>query len=231
MIPKIIHQSWISDVHPDIPEVFREYMDSIPANFPNWKYILWDNESSREVVNEVAPNLIDLYDSSEDIMKSDISRFCFLYKHGGLYLDLDIKINENIEDLFKEDCCYLIEFDFCNFFKDKGWDTLLSNCLMACDKNNEFMRLLATSINKKYLDALSVFGDRELTNPNFKVLMKTGPGYITKMYNIYNKTHKVKALYILGHPSEEKQTTHALGGNSSYKAIHGRLKSSWTKKF
>ena len=100
MIPKIIHQSWISEIHPYIPEVFREYMNSIPENFPGWKYILWDNESSREVVNEVAPHLMDLYDSSSDIMKSDISRFSFLYKHGGLYLDLDIKVNENIEDLF-----------------------------------------------------------------------------------------------------------------------------------
>lgn len=229
MIPKIIHQSWISEKHPDVPEVFREYMNSIPEKFAEWKYILWNNESSREVVNEVAPQLMDLYDSSSDIMKSDISRFSFLYKYGGLYLDLDIKINVNIEDLFEEDCCYLIEFDFCNFFKDKGWDTLLSNCLMACDKNNEFMRLLATSIGKKHIDILSMFGDREPDNPNFKVLMKTGPGYITKMYNIYNKTHKIKPLGILGHPTEKKQTTHSLGDHSAYKAIHGHL-GTWTKK-
>lgn len=229
MIPKIIHQSWISGVHPEIPEVFREYMNSIPANFPEWKYILWNNETSREVVNEVAPQLMDLYDSSSDIMKSDISRFSFLYKYGGLYLDLDIKVNESIEDLFIDDCCYLAEFDFCNFFKDKGWDTLLSNCLMACDKHNEFMRLLATSIEKKHLDVLSRFGDREPDNPDFEVLMKTGPGYITKMYNIYNKKHKIKALYILGRPGEDNLTTHALGDHSSKKAIHGHL-GSWTNK-
>ena len=229
MIPKIIHQSWISEIHPDIPEVFREYMDSIPEKFPDWKYILWDNESSREIVNEVAPHLMDLYDSSSDIMKSDISRFSFLYKHGGLYLDLDIRINENIEDEFKEDVCYLVEFDFCNFFKDKGWDTLLSNCMMACDQHNEFMRLLATSINKKHFNGSALFGNRIPDNPDFDVLMKTGPGYITRMYHIFNKKHKITPLYILGRPNEDKASTHSLGDHSSRKAIHGHL-GTWVKK-
>lgn len=85
-IPKIIHQIWIGPK--EFPQKYKTLATSWLKHHPDWKYMLWDNESIKQLklVNQ------DLFDAADNWgEKSDIARYEILYRFGGLYVDVDFE--------------------------------------------------------------------------------------------------------------------------------------------
>ena len=98
-ITKIIHQSWKTK---DIPySVYKkEWIDSWKQKNPDWEYKFWTDEDNRNLVEKYYPQYLELYDSYErPIAKADISRFFYLHKYGGLYVDLDFMCLKSLDQV------------------------------------------------------------------------------------------------------------------------------------
>ncbi|KAJ7068386.1 nucleotide-diphospho-sugar transferase [Mycena amicta] len=87
-IPRILHQTWktasLPDQYKGISQACREMM-------PDYEYMLWTDESSREFIARHYPWFLNTFDDySYAILRADAIRYFVLYHYGGIYLDMDI---------------------------------------------------------------------------------------------------------------------------------------------
>jgi len=67
----------------------------------NLEHKLWDLKDCTKLIEEDFPGYLELWnDFRFPIQRCDFIRYCILYKHGGLYLDCDIRPMKNLEDVF-----------------------------------------------------------------------------------------------------------------------------------
>lgn len=86
MIPKIIHQSYKSTVHP-YPVHWQK---SWKEKHSDWSYHFHTDDDNRKLVIDHCPQFLTAFDAfPQGIMKADFARFLYLYVWGGLYADLD----------------------------------------------------------------------------------------------------------------------------------------------
>lgn len=175
MIPKIIHQtapSKVEDWHP----VWEECHKSWKIQFPTSEYlhILWNDEDLDNLVENCFPEYWLLYQSfTQHIIKIDFARFCMLYKHGGIYVDMDFYCYKNFYNLL-EDGVYLLESQ-----NPKSEIEAVQNCLMISNQGNEFF--------KECMNFCKIIVDKD---SNIEVLKTCGPWFLTKMYNKFSKMLK-----------------------------------------
>ena len=106
-IPKIIMQTWKNH---DIPDKWKISPKSIKKYMPDWKYVLMTDEDNRAFVKKYFPDFLPYYDGFiHNIMRADAIRYMYLYKFGGIYMDLDFEVKHNLDSLFYTDAeAYLI---------------------------------------------------------------------------------------------------------------------------
>ena len=57
----------------------------------NWSMWLWTDEDNRELIARDFPSFLPLYDGYDvKIKRIDAVRYFYLYKYGGVYMDLDV---------------------------------------------------------------------------------------------------------------------------------------------
>ena len=93
MIPRIVHQMWISsgDGAPAPPDYLAEATLTWQDLGPDWQYRLWDDDSLSALFAERRPDLLDLYRwYPYAVQKSDAGRYLVLHEFGGIYADVDV---------------------------------------------------------------------------------------------------------------------------------------------
>ncbi len=107
MIPRILHQSWMTA---SVPEPLAAYARKWRELHPGWTYRLWTDDDLRELVHREFPALRELFDSyPKPIMRVDLARCLMLKTHGGVYADLDAEPLRNLDALCAEDRPILFE--------------------------------------------------------------------------------------------------------------------------
>jgi len=97
IIPKIIHQTYKNET---IPEVWREAQKSCIDLHPDYEYILWTNEKSRDFIAAEYPWFLDTFDGYKyPIQRADSIRYFVLAHYGGTYIDLDDGCNRRLDPL------------------------------------------------------------------------------------------------------------------------------------
>ncbi len=106
-IPKLIMQTWKNH---DIPKKWRISPKSIKEMMPDWDYVLMTDEDNRNFVRKHFPDFLPYYDRFPyNIQRADAIRYMFLYIHGGIYMDLDFKVQHPLDELFTYDSdAYLV---------------------------------------------------------------------------------------------------------------------------
>jgi len=174
MIPKIIHLIWISypkKLH-ELPILFDKiykYNKSINSNF---KYILWTDENKEtneynidQFIKNEYPYIYKIYEKTNlAVQKSDIARLAILHHYGGFYIDMDILLLKNLDDLLDYD---IDKFNFSYEPKEQTtylWnsDKYICNAFFCCNKNNKIITMMLDIILQIY----NKYGDNILTNFN-----------------------------------------------------------------
>lgn len=168
-IPRLIHQTWKSDT---LPEKWRKVWRECREGMPDYEYMLWTDELSRQFIAEKYPSFLALYDGYEyPIQRADAIRYFVLHQFGGIYMDLDIGCKRRLEPLLGAD-----------------WDVILprtkpvgvSNDLIFSSKRSPFM--------EQTIHGLPAFNHRYLTNyPT--VMFSTGPMFLSAQYGLYQSAH------------------------------------------
>lgn len=129
-IPKKLHYMWFGG-NP-LPDNLKKCMESWKRYCPDYEIIEW-NENNYDI--EKHPYMKQAYEEGAYSFVSDYARLDILYDEGGLYLDTDVEIMKNIDDLLYQEA-------FCGVEK---WQLLNSGGLSGSVKGHPMI--------KKILDA------------------------------------------------------------------------------
>ena len=138
MIPKLIHYCWFG--RNPIPKEYRKYMKSWKKHNPGYEIIRWD-ENNYDVTKNAYMH--EAYKAKKWAFVSDYARLDIVYNHGGIYLDTDVEILKNLDDLLFNKAFIGIEQDNlqCNtgsgFGAIKGHETIRK--LRDCYDNIRFL--------------------------------------------------------------------------------------------
>lgn len=160
VIPPNIFQTWHTKM---LPPLMFEAVKRIRKHNPRFNYRLFDDNECREfIAKKFEPDVLHAYDSLiPGAYKADLWRYCVLFIHGGIYLDIKY--------------APLNGFKFINLCEsehlvlDNG-DSGIYNALMVCKPGNlvlfKAIRQIVENVKNKYYGpcCLSPTGPKLLTN-------------------------------------------------------------------
>jgi mannosyltransferase OCH1-like enzyme len=176
MIPKIIHQTWkISD----IPDEWKDSVNSCKQINKDFEYILWTHEMMNEFVKNNYPNFYKTYKSYKyDIQRCDAFRYLVLYKYGGIYLDLDINCNKKLNNFLHYDLVLA---------RSSNIEISFTNAFFMVIPNHPFFKYCIDELPNN-IHNYQYFGK------HLHVMYSTGPSFLTNMLNNYGEIYN---FYIL----------------------------------
>lgn len=169
MIPRIIHQTWKRHV---LPERYRSLAESWRRAHPNWQWRLWTDADNEAFVERAFPELLERYRGyPHPIQRVDMIRYLILYRHGGVYVDLDFECFRNITPLLQGRQCVLsLEADAHNTVH--GAKRIVSNAFMAATPHHPLFRAVIRDLQSHR---------SRQTVPDRVVLDTTGPMMLTRV--------------------------------------------------
>lgn len=197
-IPKIFHHTWKDK---DIPEKWKYSYQNCKNLYPDFKFMLWTDESSEGFIKQHYRWFLKEYQSySHQIQRVDAIRYFLLYHFGGIYSDLDIGCSDThrIEPLLKFDA-----------FLPKTKPIGFSNDLMGSKPKHKFFDLL--------IKKLPIW-DHWYGVPYATVFFSTGPMFLSLQYGGYSGDD---SIYIL------MPDVYSDGPTKIFKHIQGSTWHSW----
>ncbi len=111
LIPKKLHYMWLG--RNPLPDSLKKCIDSWKRYCPDYEIIEW-NEDNYDI--EKHPYMKQAYDAKAYGFVPDYARLDILYNEGGFYLDTDVEIKRNIDDLcYQESFCGVEKWQIINF--------------------------------------------------------------------------------------------------------------------
>ncbi|KAI0052995.1 glycosyltransferase family 32 protein [Auriscalpium vulgare] len=166
-IPRILHQTWKTDV---LPDRWKQVSQECRAMMPDYEYMLWTDEGSRNFIAEEYSWFLDTFDSYiYPIQRADAIRYFVLHHYGGVYLDLDIGCLRRVDPL--------LVFPV---ILPRTIPVGVSNDLMFAEKGHPFM---AQTIH----NLVTFDHDWVLNYPT--VMFSTGPMFLSTQYGLYSASH------------------------------------------
>lgn len=181
IIPKIIHQIWLSK-YMSIPPQFTNWGLSWKALNPDYQYIFWDDLKIDFFLNNYFGNKKGILDRFPyDIQKCDILKYLILYVYGGIYADFDSKCVKNLTPLLDNKTFYITSDPHYS-------ETSLNNSFIASVPKNEFVSLIIDFCFEKAL--YLKFNDRINA-----ILNTTGPKMLNLLYEGYPTKEQITILH------------------------------------
>lgn len=98
VIPKVIHYCWFG--FGSIPETHKRWMESWHKFCPDYEIKEW-NENNYDISKNIY--MKQAYENKKWGFVPDYARLDIIYQHGGIYLDTDVELIANIDDLLYQD--------------------------------------------------------------------------------------------------------------------------------
>lgn len=97
-IPKIIHYCWFGGQ--PIPDQYKKYMESWKKYCPDYEIRRWDENNYDITKNKY---MYDAYKRKRWGFVPDYARLDIIYNYGGIYLDTDVELIKNMDDLLYQE--------------------------------------------------------------------------------------------------------------------------------
>lgn len=104
MIPKTIHYCWFGNKK--ISRELQKYMKSWKKYCPDYNIIRWDESNFDVNCNEFVKKA---YEEKCWAFVTDYARLKIVYENGGIYLDTDVELVRNLDDLLTNDVYFGIQ--------------------------------------------------------------------------------------------------------------------------
>lgn len=137
MIPKIIFQTSFPPKYKNNNHIenIKEWINEHTKS--HWNYIHYNDIENIEFLKKhfinKYPNVIEKYNTLPwPAFKADLMRYAYLYINGGVYLDMDIVLNEYIEDIIED-------YEFVIIHSTKWNSSICLNAFIATKANNKTM--------------------------------------------------------------------------------------------
>ena len=168
-------QTWKTD---ELPEKWKSTQSSIREYMSNWQYVLMTDNDNRDFVKNHFPDFLITYDNFKyPIQRADAIRYCWLYIHGGLYMDCDFELLESLEELFEtEGDLFLVS--------SSNTKKVITNGFMAAKPGNKLWLDMIEEMKKS--PPLYSYIDKHLY-----VMQTTGPMALTRVINRTNPSYNL----------------------------------------
>lgn len=97
-IPKVIHYCWFGGK--EIPDQNKKWMESWEKYCPDYEIIEW-NESNYDISKN--RYMYEAYQAGKWGFVPDYARLDIIYHYGGIYLDTDVEVIQNLDELLYQD--------------------------------------------------------------------------------------------------------------------------------
>jgi hypothetical protein len=158
-IPLIIYQTWMTKI---LPEKMAKSIEKIKIANPEFEHKLFDDTDCRNfIIDNFNDNVLYAYDNLiPGAFKADLWRYCILYIHGGIYLDIKYEPVNNFKFMELIDKDYFV-LDRASYFK--GTIGIYNAFIISQPNNTIFLKLIkgiVDNVKSKYygINALSVTG-------------------------------------------------------------------------
>ncbi len=180
MIEKVIHYCWFGKNPLD--ERSKKCIESWKKYCPDYTIIEW-NESNFDINSNIFVK--EAYESKKWAFVTDYVRLYVLYNYGGIYMDTDVELLQNLDS-------FLNNVAFSGFENN----ALIPTGIMASEKHGEWINYLMSYYNNRHF----INSDGTLnTSPNTGIITNmTISKYKIEMDNTYQEIKNVLVLY----PSE-----------------------------
>ncbi|KAL9187784.1 hypothetical protein ACHAXT_006162 [Thalassiosira profunda] len=111
LVPKIVHQTWFEPVtkegYPNMSRLIESWKRS------GWEYVFYDDDSAGEFLGaHFPPEVREAYESiTPGAFKADLFRYCVLLIRGGVYADMDVLLQTNLDDAVASDVGFMTPID------------------------------------------------------------------------------------------------------------------------
>jgi Glycosyltransferase sugar-binding region containing DXD motif len=111
LIPRLIHQTWFEVVSPEKYPNMSRLIESFRKS--GWEYEFYDDDRAAKFLSAHFPSAVrEAYDSLiPGAFKADLFRYCVLLIRGGLYADMDILLESNLDESIPPDVGFLTAQD------------------------------------------------------------------------------------------------------------------------
>jgi hypothetical protein len=147
-IPRIIHQTWKST---EVPEPLARFQARFRELHPDYEYRLWTDAQNDAFVRDEFPEFYALYRSfSREIYRADVARCLYLWRFGGVYVDLDVEPLRRLDAFLAEhgDCVLGAEPES-HAQKRRGKPLMACNAIMASVPGHPFWRRMLEEIARR----------------------------------------------------------------------------------
>jgi hypothetical protein len=120
-IPKIIHQTWFEDINLDrYPQLVR-IQNSWKQT--GWEYRLYTDETARQYIVDHFPAVFtEAFDTIlPGAYKADLFRYLVLMKEGGVYSDVDVLLETNLDRFLRPGLSFFVPRDVVGEFADEAY--------------------------------------------------------------------------------------------------------------
>ncbi|MFM8913591.1 MAG: glycosyltransferase family 32 protein [Flammeovirgaceae bacterium] len=164
-IPKVIYQTYINDRLPIITRFFIWWMKRQNSGY---RYEFYDDTRIEEFLkHEFPPEVFQAYNKlAIGAAKADFFRYAILYKHGGVYVDIDGAILRPLSEIIRPDDVAVLSREV--------HPGLFVQWALIYDKGHPFMERTL----RKCIDNIN-----ENRSPN-NVLYMTGPNVYSEVINL-----------------------------------------------
>lgn len=94
LIPKVIHYCWFG--RNPLPERYKKWMESWHKFCPDYEIIEWNEDNYDISKNKY---MRQAYEQKKWGFVPDVARLDIIYQYGGIYLDTDVELVQNLDDL------------------------------------------------------------------------------------------------------------------------------------
>ena len=111
LIPRLIHQTWYEPVtkekYPNMSRLIESFKQS------GWEYTFYDDDTAAEFLSEhFPPEVREAYDSIiPGAFQADLFRYCVLLIKGGVYADMDVLLETNLDEAVADDVGFMTPID------------------------------------------------------------------------------------------------------------------------
>jgi len=153
MIPKIIHQTWKDK---DVPEILSKIVEENKKLLveKGYEFKLWTDEDIIKVIEVEYPFLLNAFQATmTGVQKGDIARLLLLHYMGGIYIDLDILILKDPDELLdmSQDKLYITYEPVAQTMRLYNKSDYLCNAFMAANAKNNMLNFMLQNINAIFL--------------------------------------------------------------------------------
>ncbi len=175
-IPKIIHYCWFGKG--EKPDIVNKCIESWEKNLNEYEVIEWNEENFDINTNQY---IKEAYTSRKFAFVSDYVRVYALYNYGGIYLDTDVEVFKNFDDLLDNDSFWGYE-----------QENYIATSTIGSKKGNKLIKdFLESYKDKTFIKADGTFD--ELTN--VAIITKILEDYGLNRNGQYQRIDEIATFY------------------------------------